>query len=137
MIEYNFDKKTVRQTLTTIGTYELDGNFEVVLTKLNEKLLEYVRCYKLDERKITEGNYRGGGYCDGTKEKSVRFDSFDLEYTDYGEYDSSPVIKIWGNRKMLPEEIQAMELKKQEEKTSKEQRDKSDFERLKKQYGWS
>jgi len=131
-IRYNRANKTVRQLLCTFSFYELEGEIDKVINFLQEQKESFLREYKNKEMTVVDWQGKGG-YLDGAKKKVVTFDTFYLGQMTY--YDDE-VMAIWGERKMLPEEIEAIIAENKQYQVDKEAMDKREFDRMKKDYGW-
>ena len=82
---------------------------------------------------MAEHDYHGGAYADDTKEKTVSFDKFSIEMGQ--DYEGENQLQIWGERDILPEEIEGLKEKDAAlEATQKEYRRKQ-FEVMKKEFG--
>jgi hypothetical protein len=121
----------VNQHIETLSLYEFEGDINDVLKTLTEKKEYLEEKYGKKGMTLTEKDYRGGAYADGTSQKKVTFDKFWLDKSEeYGDV----VYFVWGERNLLPEETEALDKKNAKAKEDRLQRDKEQYEKLKKQF---
>lgn len=106
-----------KSKLQTFSPYEFDTDIDSLIAKLEE--------FKV-------GTYTVASY-NSTKRAPTRFDSFELSYEDerYGE---GKEYVLYGIRPATPEEIATLEQEIQASKSETEQRQRAEYERLKKKF---
>ena len=130
MINYDCSKMRIRQRIGTISLYEFEGTFDAVIKKLEEERKHYTDNYVLKAKSVPSYNdYHK--YLDGEKTKLVQFDKLGI---DIGEDYGDKVYEVWGERDFLPEELAAYAAKKSKQADVKKERDKQEYERLKKEF---
>jgi hypothetical protein len=131
-IQYDVKNNRVKHKLDYLSNYDLEGEFGKVIKSL-EKKFEDEKTYYSTARKVSETNYNGGAYADGTSTKMVTFDKFSIEigYLD-GDHKE---LQIWGERDILPEENEALIKKALEDKKKHDEYKRAQYEALKKELG--
>lgn len=133
-IVYDRSRKTVKQLLTTMSLYNFTGEIDDVINKLKEEKKSLLKEYGKGKEVVCKHSYNGdGAYLDGTNKKFVKFEKFIME--DDEEY-GDKVIAIYGHRDMDADEVSAMTVESKKQKDDRAERDKKEFERMKKEYGW-
>lgn len=127
MIRYDDYNKRVKQEVNSIGLYSLEGSSDDVIAEIERKCKDVINV----EHKITETNYNGGSYLDGTRVKTVKFDECILEMHE--DYDTK-YLSVMGVRDYLPEELKVLKEKTKTEKQKQDERERAEFERLKKKF---
>ncbi|RJQ25742.1 hypothetical protein C4577_05090 [Candidatus Parcubacteria bacterium] len=135
-IKYDFQKGTVIQYLCDLDSDLFTGTFDEIEANIIFKKLEMIETYQQKENSISSNLYEGEKYCDGTTYKTVKFDSFYVE-SYYLPYSEEQEFAVYGVRKILPEEYEAVEAKKKAEQEAIVNKDREVFENLKKKHGWS
>jgi len=108
-VNYDRSKKTATQPVETISLYDLEGDVDKVLIRLQETIKN------AQEYWVNNSNMLAGSYLDGTKKKTVQFDSLRISVETSG-YDDEKQLKIVGTRKMYPEEHSALEAEQNKQK---------------------
>jgi hypothetical protein len=126
-MHYNPATKRVTQVLGSIYSGDLEGDFGGVV---NSIMAEYGLYKKFMEeaREITETNYRGGAYLDGSKTKKVKFDRIYLNWEP--TYDNEKVLQVIGERDYDSDELVALTLMIEDQ----EEREKAQLRKLKEKY---
>lgn len=134
-IQYDFEKKRVKQVLGVAisSFYDLDGDFEGTIKYLENKKEYYNNEFVKKPSLIKESNYSGGAYIDGETKKEVRFDTLILDCRRI-KYEDGFELVVIGERDMLPEELEAVNKKKENERSTLLEKELKEFERLKKKY---
>lgn len=118
-MQYNSATKRVTQKLGYIYSGDLEGDFGEIINKI---MAEYGHYKQFTEKmqEITETNYNGGAYLDGSKTKSVKFDKIYLSWES--TYDNEKELQVIGERNYDSDELAALEkLNKAQEAREKEQ----------------
>ena len=128
-MKYNFSTKRFSQKISTLCISSFEGSFDDIINKMTEEKKWYTERYSRPTL-VSPDDYRR--YADGTRQKLVAFDKFDLRVEEeYGDR----VIAIHAERDMLPEEIKAMEEQQKEAEEKRQLNDLALFEQLKKKLG--
>ncbi len=130
MIRYDEYRKRATQDIGYISTYDLEGDFDKVIEKI-QKEYEYYKEYMTQEHVLTEDNYRGGAYLDGTVKKSVKFDRI---YIDCVDTEDGKQFRIKGDRNLTTEELAALEVKENARKAKQAEQEKEQLKKLLEKY---
>jgi hypothetical protein len=131
-IRYDSKTKRVKQKISTLSMYSFEGEFFKAIKYLQDELKSLKEDYTKSTKQIMEYDYKGGAYSDGAREKKVSFDKFFIEE---GEYEGDKELQIWGERDILPEEIEGLKEKERKEEASRTEYKRKQFEILKKEFG--
>ena len=132
-IKYDSKTKRVKQKLSTLCLYSFEGEFTKAIEYLQNELKSLKRDYTKSSKKLMEYDYNGGAYADGSREKRVLFDKFFIEQGE--DYDGDKQLQIWGERDILPEEMEGLKEKEKKEEESRAEWRRKQFEALKKEFG--
>lgn len=125
-MNYNYGTKRVSQALGTIYLGNLEGDFTQVIKHLSQEYEDYKK-YIEESVQITETDYRGGAYLDGSSKKSVKFDRLYLDLVD--SYDNKE-LRVMGERPMDADELAALDRIYK----ANEERERAELKRLKEKY---
>lgn len=126
-MQYDPIRKRVTQVLGTLSYDDIEGDFGAVVNKLMTEHESYKK-FMLELQPITEKDYRGGAYLDGSSVKSVKFDRIYLEWQR--TYDDERELKVIGERPYDASELEAFELMLK----AQEEREKAQLRKLKEKY---
>lgn len=132
-IKYDIAKKRVKQEISTLCLYSFEGEISKAIAYLQEELKTLKRDYTKSSKKVMEYHYNGGLYADGTKDKVVSFDKFFIEMGQ--DYEGDKQLQIWGERDILPEEMEGLKEKEKKEEATRTEWKRKQFEALKKELG--
>jgi hypothetical protein len=129
-LQYDMNKKRVRQKLHSVDSSDFEGTFDYILEKVQKTKEYYIEKYGTEPTSVrVHDSYYP--YADGTKEKKVMFDSFEIESTtEYGDR----VHNVYGSRDFLPEEVEAFKKKQETEDEKRKKEELKILEALKKKY---
>lgn len=131
MIRYDEYKKRATQDLGYISTYELEGDFHKVIEYIQKEYENYSE-YMTKEHKISEWNYAGGAYLDGTKEKMVKFDRIYIDCVE--TQDNGREFRVKGDRNLTAEELTALDVKQGKQKAEQAEREREQLKKLQEKY---
>lgn len=126
-MRYDPIRKRVTQILGTLSYDDLEGDFGAVINKLMIEHESYKK-FMIELQPITEKDYRGGAYLDGSSVKSVKFDKVYLEWQR--TYDDERELKVIGERPYDASELEAFKLNLKDQ----EEREKAKLRELKEKY---
>lgn len=132
-IKYNSKTKRVKQKISTLSIYSFEGEFPKAIKYLQDELKSLKEDYTKSSKKMIECDYHGGAYADGDKEKKVSFDKFFIE--EGQDYEGDKELQIWGERDILPEEMEGLKEKEKKEEEARTEWKRKQFEALKKEFG--
>jgi len=131
-IKYDSKTKRVKQQISTLSMYNFEGEFSKAIKYLQDEFKSLKKSYS-KPTKVVEYNYNGGAYADGTREKKVSFDKFFIE--EGQDYEGDKELQIWGERDILPEEMEGLKEKEKKEEEARTEWKRKQFEALKKEFG--
>lgn len=131
-IKYDSKTKRVKQKISTLSSYSFEGEFPKAIKYLQDELKSLKEDYTKSSKKIMEYDYHGGAYADGAREKKVSFDKFFIE--EGQDYEGDKELQIWGERDILPEEMEGLKEKEKKEEASRTEWKRKQFEALKKEF---
>lgn len=138
-IRYNYvdDHWVITQELATISLYRLEGDFEAVAKYL---LTEKESLY---ESYVKSASELGADYFVEVPEErsrssrewvklNVQFDKLDLEWGE--DYDDEKVLRVWGTRGPVEEELTALEADRLQKEQVHQAQERENYERLKQKF---
>lgn len=132
MIIYNRQKMRVRQKLSEISLYDLEGDFDKTIVKLQSLQQYYINNYVNKDEAIDEFTFRPS-YADGERKKNVKFDRIYVEVRS-DKYDGEKVLEVWGERDCLSEEKAALVRENQSIQLADVEQKRQLYEKLKRQF---
>lgn len=133
-ISYDLYSGRAKHQLDYFACYDLEGDFQKVIDKLQEKLTNLQKTYKKAtpvQAVIGYGSQKTGAYADGAKVKNITFDKFtisEVKDEDYARF------CIYGERDILPEERAALVKQDDARKEKQKEYELKQLEILKKKY---
>jgi hypothetical protein len=132
MRDVRYEKGKAKQQLETISVCRLEGDFDEALAKFKRELDSAREDYGRPRKLLAyyADSYSGSGFPRETL-KEVKFDRLSLAFV---VDENCPVLEIWGERDILPEEQAALDSKAAAQSAKWQERDREELKRLKALY---